>query len=348
MRRHTRAAKLEMDEAHDEDCQNRPPSKAAGTPTSPERGKVSSKKARQNSTATERALQSQVQKQGKEICQLREIVSELSQAGTPPSTPSKVPQQPLPGQAVYTQPTYHVSPSMYGGPLPHECQQPCYLTPPKATSPIQTGSGFLSQCPALMATPSAQQCVPTAHGYPPAALEMNTDFASPQRLQAPPTSLASSTAATPMSGRDSPVVCFRCNQTGHIQRFCPSRHGQANGYTGAHRPGRPLHNRAATQDLGKEKVYVKMRINGIMTSCLVDTGSDATLIPASFAKGCRILPTRQKISAANGTEIPLTGYTSVVAKLGKQRLVITGVVTEHVSQPYLGITTPTGTSARRS
>ena len=88
MRRHTRAAKLEMDEVHDEDCQNRPPSKAAGTPTSPERGKVSSKKARHNSSTTERALQSQVQKQGKEIYQLREIVSELSQAGTPPSTPS--------------------------------------------------------------------------------------------------------------------------------------------------------------------------------------------------------------------------------------------------------------------
>jgi len=33
----------------------------------------------------------------------------------------------------------------------------------------------------------------------------------------------------------------------------------------------------------------------------------------------------------------LTGYTSVIAKLGKQRLVNTGLVTEHVSQPYLGI-----------
>ena len=208
-RRHTRTARLEMDEVHDEDCQNRPPSKAAGTPASPERGKVSSKKARHNNTTTERALQSQLQKQGKEICQLREIVSELNQTGTPPSTPSRVQQLPLPGRAVYTQPAYHVSPPMYGGPSAYECQQPCYPTPPKAASPIQTGIGILPQCSALMATPSAQQCVPTAHGYPPAALEMNTGFASPQRLQAPPTSLASSTAVTPMSGRDSPVVCFR-------------------------------------------------------------------------------------------------------------------------------------------
>ena len=43
-RRHTKAAKVEKYEVHDEDCQPRPPPKAAGTLTSPERGKVSSKK----------------------------------------------------------------------------------------------------------------------------------------------------------------------------------------------------------------------------------------------------------------------------------------------------------------
>jgi len=156
------------------------------------------------------------------------------------------------------------------------------------------------------------------------------------------TSLASSTAATPTSGRgnfarDSPVVCFRCNQTGHIQRFCSSRHGQANGYTGAHRPGTPVHNRAASQNLGKEKVYVKLRFYGAIVNCLVDTGSNVTLIPASMTKGCRILPTRQNVSAANATDIPLLGYTSLPAKLGIQRIVIVGLVTEHVSQFYLGI-----------
>jgi len=58
-----------------EDCQTRPPSKAAGTPASHGRGKVSSKIARHSNATAERALQSQIQKQGKEICQLREIVS---------------------------------------------------------------------------------------------------------------------------------------------------------------------------------------------------------------------------------------------------------------------------------
>ena len=101
------------------------------------------------------SLQSQIQKQGKEICQLREIVSEFGQAGTPPSTPSRVQQLPLPGKAVYTQPTCHVSPPMYGRLSAYEYQQPCYPTPSKTASPIQIGNGILPQCPALMANPSA-------------------------------------------------------------------------------------------------------------------------------------------------------------------------------------------------
>jgi len=56
-----------------------------------------------------------------------------------------------------------------------------------------------------------------------------------------------------------------------------------------------------------------------------------------MVKGCRILPTNQKISAANGTDIPLLGYTTVPAKIGKQRIEVMGFVIEHIDVPYLGI-----------
>jgi len=77
---------------------------------------------------------------------------------------------------------------------------------------------------------------------------------------------------------------------------------------------------AARNEFGKEKVYIRVRFNGTPRRCLLDTGSDGTLIPASMVKGCRVLPTSQKISAANGTDIPLLGYTTVPAKIGKQRI----------------------------
>jgi len=56
-----------------------------------------------------------------------------------------------------------------------------------------------------------------------------------------------------------------------------------------------------------------------------------------MVKGCRVLPTSQKVSAANGTDIPLLGYTTVPAKIGKQRIEVMGFVTEHIDVPYLGI-----------
>jgi len=46
-----------------------------------------------------------------------------------------------------------------------------------------------------------------------------------------------------------------------------------------------------------------------------------------MAKGCCVLPTNQKIYAANGTDVPLLGYTTVPAKIGKQRIEVKGFVT---------------------
>jgi len=98
-----------------------------------------------------------------------------------------------------------------------------------------------------------------------------------------------------------------------------------------------MQSRAASSEFGKEKVYIRVRFNGTPRRSLLDTGSEASLIPASMVKGCRILPTNQKISAANGTDIPLIGYTTVPAKIGKQRIEVMGFVTKHIDVPYLVI-----------
>jgi len=98
-----------------------------------------------------------------------------------------------------------------------------------------------------------------------------------------------------------------------------------------------MQSRAGSSEFGKEKVYIRVRFNGTPRSCLLDTGSEASLIPVGMVKGCRILPTNQKISAANGTDIPLLGYTTVPAKIGKQRIEVMDFVTEHIDVPYLGI-----------
>jgi len=41
--------------------------------------------------------------------------------------------------------------------------------------------------------------------------------------------------------------------------------------------------------------------------CLLDTGSDVTLIPVSFAKDAQLTESKQMLTAANGTKIAVLG-----------------------------------------
>jgi len=92
---------------------HRPSPKSTGKSTLADFGKFSPKKAQAAAVQTHRALQGQLQRQH-EICQLHEMVDHLSQAGTPPVTPPKVHQSPLPGQVAYTQHSYYVLPPTPG------------------------------------------------------------------------------------------------------------------------------------------------------------------------------------------------------------------------------------------
>jgi len=113
---------------------------------------------------------------------------------------------------------------------------------------------------------------------------------------------------------------FQLQYAGHIQRFCPARRNQLNANAGTYRSRPPIQARAASSEFGKENVYIRVRFNGTPRRCLLDTGSEASLIPANMVKGCRVLSTIQKISAANGTDVRLLGYTTVPAKIANSEL----------------------------
>jgi len=97
-----------------------------------------------------------------------------------------------------------------------------------------------------------------------------------------------------------------------------------------------MQSRAGSREFGKEKVYVRVRLNGTPRRCLLDTGSEASLIPADMVKGCRILPTNQKISAANGTDT-VTGLHDSTCENRQTANRSHGFITEHIDVPYLGI-----------
>ena len=86
-----------------------------------------------------------------------------------------------------------------------------------------------------------------------------------------------------------------------------------------------------------ERVYLRARIYGRTRLCLLDSGSEVTLIPTGFIGNRRIQWTQRKIWAANGTEIPVKGWISLTAYVDGSRVEICGLVTDHVSDIFLGL-----------
>jgi len=74
-----------------------------------------------------------------------------------------------------------------------------------------------------------------------------------------------------------------------------------------------------------------------MTNCLLDTGSETTIIPASFVNPQYLVRTTHTLTAANGTSIPLLGEVTMQMKIGKYITSVHGLVSEHVPEVMIGI-----------
>jgi len=86
-----------------------------------------------------------------------------------------------------------------------------------------------------------------------------------------------------------------------------------------------------------DAVYLDLCVNGWSRECLLDTGSDVALIPAKYVENADVNGTNHALTAANGTEIAVSGEVFLPFTLGKYEGVIKGLVTEHVAEIILGI-----------
>jgi predicted aspartyl protease len=135
--------------------------------------------------------------------------------------------------------------------------------------------------------------------------------------------------------RDSDI-CRLCGQTGHWARECTNQRQ----FRGRPAPAFGNHAGRANGSRSEHKraeVYLPITVNGKQHSCLIDTGCEMSLIPRKLIPRARLQPTKQRIFAANGTEIPIHGVVRLRFRVEGFDTAATLLVSDLIEEMMLGI-----------
>ena len=127
-------------------------------------------------------------------------------------------------------------------------------------------------------------------------------------------------------------------RTGHFSRNCPYRAQYPQQVTNGPGASFQCHGaRKGTEDNCKRATYLRAVIANQERDCLLDTGSEISLLPAGIVDRSLVMRTNHTLKAANGTSIPVLGQATVPIQVGSSSSTVTGLVSEHVAEVMLGI-----------
>ena len=88
----------------------------------------------------------------------------------------------------------------------------------------------------------------------------------------------------------------------------------------------------------EHQVYVRARIiNGKQRDCLLDSGSEVSLVPTSWVNGLQLSEATTRLLAVNGTEIEASGQLQQSVIVGNQRTTATFLASPNLRVAVLGI-----------
>ena len=139
-----------------------------------------------------------------------------------------------------------------------------------------------------------------------------------------------------------PGNCWTCGEVGHFSRWCP--HAQVRQQSGQYQQfgSRSANSRVAGTSKGfqaadNRATYLRARVKGKEHECLLDSGSEVSLLPVSAVHPSQLQPTEQTLTAANGTKIPVQGKATVSFSTPSYESSVVGLVSDHVIEVMLGI-----------
>ena len=126
-------------------------------------------------------------------------------------------------------------------------------------------------------------------------------------------------------------MCRRCHRRGHWARECPNNRFQSGPLNGSSLVGG-----VASSVCGSE-TYLSVQItSGKTLNCLIDSGSDRSIIPHRITRNIDLQPTNQELFAANGTVIKVLGKVRIYFRVANLTLFADVLVSDDIEEFILG------------